>query len=156
MIRNKRGEGYIQVCVLIIVICMILAVIITFANTYNVVRLNESNAKTVLESFVTKNSIRIYDSIKQGSNETRTIDADEYVSDLIQFCTFAEVGDFLYHNNADGETDYFINKPKVEIIDGKLKITASFNVYVPMYFNRVYLGLLNIPLTVKIDLEKRY
>ncbi len=62
MIRNKRGEGYIQVCVLIIVICMILAVIITFANTYNVVRLNESNAKTVLESFVTKNSIRIYDS----------------------------------------------------------------------------------------------
>ena len=70
MIRNKRGEGYIQVCVLIIVICMILSVFVTFASAVNVVRLTERNTKTVLESYVTKNSIEIYNAIKKSHEST--------------------------------------------------------------------------------------
>ena len=154
MLKNKRGEGYVQVCVLIIVICMILSVFITFASTYNVVRLTESNTKTVLESFITKNSIRIYDSIKQGGNVINSIDVSEYISDLQSFCMLAEVGGFLYHNNADGETDYFITKPQVVIDGERLKLTATYNIYVPMYFNGVYLSLLEIPITIKLDLEQ--
>ena len=69
MLKNKRGEGYVQVCVLIIVICMILSVFVTFASAVNVVRLTERNSKTVLESYLMKNSIEIYDSIKQGNND---------------------------------------------------------------------------------------
>ena len=57
MLKNKRGEGYVQVCVLIIVICMILSVFVTFASAVNVVRLTERNSKTVLESYLMKNSI---------------------------------------------------------------------------------------------------
>ena len=49
MIKNKRGDGYIQVCVLIIIICMILSVFVTFAGTVNIVTLMKSNTKTVLE-----------------------------------------------------------------------------------------------------------
>lgn len=156
MLKNKRGEGYVQVCVLIIVICMILSVFVVFANTYNVVRLTERNAKTVLESFVTKNSIRIYDSIKQGDNQTKSVDASEYISGLIDFCTFEKNGDFLYHNGENGTTDYYINTPTIEIDGEKLKLAATYTVYVPMYFNGVYLGLLDIPVTIKLDLEQKY
>lgn len=49
MLRNKRGDGYIHVCVLILVICMILSVFVTFAGAVNVVRLMQRNTKTVLD-----------------------------------------------------------------------------------------------------------
>ena len=54
MLKNKRGEGYVKVCVLVIVICMILSVFVTFASAVNVVRLTERNSKTVLESYLMK------------------------------------------------------------------------------------------------------
>ena len=84
-IKDKRGEGYVQVCVLIIVVCMILSVFVTFASAANVVWLTQRNSKTVLESYVMKNSIRIYNSIKQGTTDTDAIDKADYVSDLTDF-----------------------------------------------------------------------
>ena len=94
MLKNKRGEGYIKVCVLIIVLCMMLSAFVIFANTVSVVRLTERNVKTVLETYVTKNSIAIYNSIKQGTNDADSIDANEYISDLAGFCTFVKVGNY--------------------------------------------------------------
>ena len=55
MIKNKRGEGYIWICVLVLVICMLLSIFITFASAVNVVRVVEKNSKTVLENFLMKN-----------------------------------------------------------------------------------------------------
>ena len=85
MLKNKRGEGYVKVCVLVIVICMILSVFVTFASAVNVVRLTERNSKTVLESYLMKNSIEIYNSIKQGNNDADALNASMYISDLAEF-----------------------------------------------------------------------
>lgn len=155
--RSKRGEGYIQVCVLIIVICMILAVFVTFAGAVNVVRLTERNAKTVLESYVMKNSIRIYDSIKQGTNETDAIDREEFIGDLIAFCTFYKSGDFLYHYNADGEADYYITTPQVEFSEvNKLRLIVKYETYIPIYFAGRYVSTAVVPVTVKQNLEQKF
>lgn len=155
--RSKRGEGYIQVCVLIIVICMILAVFVTFAGAVNVVRLTERNAKTVLESYVMKNSIRIYDSIKQGTNETDAIDREEFTGDLIAFCTFYKSGDFLYHYNADGEADYYITTPQVEFSEvNKLRLIVKYETYIPIYFAGRYVSTAVVPVTVKLNLEQKF
>ena len=155
--RSKRGEGYIQVCVLIIVICMILAVFVTFAGAVNVVRLTERNAKTVLESYVMKNSIRIYDSIKQGTNETDAIDREDFIGDLIAFCTFYKSGDFLYHYNADGEADYYITTPQVEFSEvNKLRLIVKYETYIPIYFAGRYVSTAVVPITVKLNLEQKF
>lgn len=76
--KNKKGEGYVSTCVMIVVICMLLSVFVTFAVAVNTVKTVERNSRVVLDSFVMQNSIEIYDSIKQGNNETNEIDADEY------------------------------------------------------------------------------
>ena len=156
MVRNKRGEGYVRVCVMIIAICMILSVFVAFASTVNVIRLVQNNSKTVLENFVIKNSIEIYRSIKQGKNNTAEIDSDEFISDLMRFCTFEEVGDFLYHNDANGNTDYFLSMPTVSISDKKLRLTAGFTLYVPIYFNGVHISTVIIPTTVKVNLDDKF
>lgn len=61
---NKRGDGYISTCVMIVIVCMLLSVFVTFAVSVNTVKTVERNSCVVLDSFVMKNSITIYDSIK--------------------------------------------------------------------------------------------
>ena len=157
MLKNKRGEGYVQVCVLIIVICMILSVFVTFASAVNVVRLTERNSKTVLESYLMKNSIEIYDSIKQGNNDADSLNANVYITDLADFCTFVKVGNYYYHRDENGLTEYYISKPTVGFTQtGKLRLYVSYNLYVPIYFDNVKISTAKIPITVKIDLEERY
>ena len=157
MLKNKRGEGYVQVCVLIIVICMILSVFVTFASAVNVVRLTERNSKTVLESYLMKNSIEIYDSIKQGNNDADSLNANVYISDLSDFCTFVKVGNYYYHRDENGRTEYYISKPTVGFTEtGKLRLYVSYKLYVPIYFDNVKISTAQIPITVKIDLEERY
>lgn len=64
MLKNKRAEGYILPCVMIVIVCMLLSVFVVFFNSVNVVRMTERNSKTVLESYLMKNSILIYNSIR--------------------------------------------------------------------------------------------
>ena len=157
MIKNKRGEGYIQVCVLVIVICMILSVFVTFASAVNVVRLVERNSKTVLESYLTKNSIEIYNSIKQGTNDAEELDSDVFITDLTSFCTFVNVGKYYYHKDANGRTEYYISKPTVGFTEtGKLKLYVSYTLYVPIYFDNVRIQTARIPITVNVNLDEKF
>ena len=157
MLKSKKGEGYIQVGVLVIVLCMIMSVFVTFAGTVNVVRLTERNTKTVLEAYVTKNSIEIYNSIKQSTNETESIDADEYISDLAEFCTFVKSGNYYYHKDANRRTEYYISKPSIGFTENeRLRLYVSYTLYVPIYFNNVRISTAKIPTTVKINLDQRF
>ena len=159
MIRNKRGEGYVQVCVLVIVICMIMSVFVTFASTVNVVRLMKRNSKTVLESYLMRDSIRIYDSIKQGTNDTEkdSLDSNFYYNSLKEFCTFESHGNYLYHKGDDGVTDYYISTPHLGFTEkGKLRLYVKYTLYVPIYFDRVKVSTAEIPIEVDLDLDERF
>ena len=154
---NKRGEGYVQVCVLVLILCLILSVFLTFVYAVNVVRITERNAETVLESYVMKNSIRIYNSIKQGTNETDAIDAGEYITDLTSFCTFNKIRDRLYHYDGDGNLDYYISEPTVRFAErNKLKLIVTYTTYVPIYFAGTQVTTAIIPVTVKLNLEGKF
>ena len=37
MMRNKRGDGYITTCVMVVIICMLVAVFVTFTTAVSVV-----------------------------------------------------------------------------------------------------------------------
>ena len=154
---NKRGEGYVQVCVLVLILCLILSVFLTFVYAVNFVRITERNAETVLENYVMKNSIRIYNSIKQGTNETDAIDAGEYITDLTNFCTFNKIRDRLYHYDGDGNVDYYISEPTVRFAErNKLKLIVTYTTYVPIYFAGTQVTTATIPVTVKLNLEGKF
>lgn len=154
---NKRGEGYVQVCVLVLILCLILSIFLTFVYAVNFVRITERNAETVLESYVMKNSIRIYNSIKQGTNETDAIDAGEYITDLTNFCTFNKIRDRLYHYDGDGNVDYYISEPTVRFAErNKLKLIVTYTTYVPIYFAGTQVTTATIPVTVKLNLEGKF
>ncbi|MBO5019527.1 MAG: hypothetical protein J6D52_02560 [Clostridia bacterium] len=154
---NKRGDGYIWTCVLVVALCMIIAALVTFTSAVSVIRMTEKNSKIVLDSFVMKNSILIYDSIKNGNDYTFTLDEDEYIDDLCEFCTFENNGEFLYAYTSEGKLKYKISKPTVSFSSGtKLKIFANYMVYYPIDFNGAVVYTAEIPITVESKFNEKF
>lgn len=147
--RNKRGDGYITTCITVIILCMLVAVFITFTTAINIVRTIENNSKIVLDSFVMKNSILIYDSIKNGNDQTESLDGNVYIDDLCDFCTLEKIGGSLYAYDNDGALKYRLSKPTISFsTQSKLKIFASYTVFVPIQFCGITVDTAKIPITV--------
>ena len=129
----------------------------SLANVFkNTIKFIERNTKTVLESYVMKNSIIIYDSIKKGNDETEFIDTDDFITDLCSFCTLEKQGNFLYAKYANGKTKYYTSKPQIGFTtENTLKLYASYRLYVPIYFDGIYMRTVIIKTTVKINLDER-
>ena len=150
---NKKGEGYISICVMVLVICMLLSATMVFAGAVNTVSLAERNAKTVLDSYIMKNSIVIYNSIKNGSSYTESLDADEYTADLCSFSSLTRDGDWYKAENGS----YYITQPIVGFTtDNRLKLYASFTVYVPIEFNGMVIQTAEVPITVTANLDEKF
>lgn len=144
-------------CVMIIIVCMLLSVFVTFFNSVNVVRMMERNSKTVLESYVMKNSIIIYNSIKQGNDATSSLDTTDYIDTLCEFCTFEKNGNKLYSIDADRRVKYYISEPHVGFTqNNRLKLYVSYTLYVPVYFNGLLVSTAVIPMTVKMNLDEKF
>ena len=157
MLKNKRGEGYILTCVLVLVCSMILSVFIMFVNAVNVVRTVRMNTITVLDSHVVRRSIDIYSSIKQGHDRTSSLEEDEYIEALMSFCTFERRGNDLYNYDEDGNEQYHISAPILGYTkDDCLKVSASYEVSVPIYFAGVKITDAVVPVTVESRLSERW
>ena len=104
--KSKRAEGYVSTCVMIVIICMLLSVFVTFAVAVNTVKTVKRNSRVMLDSFVMQNSFEIYNSIKQGNNKTDGIDAAEYREALTEFCTLEKRGYCYYNYDSDGDLNY--------------------------------------------------
>lgn len=155
--KSKRAEGYVSTCVMIVIICMLLSVFVTFAVAVNTVKTVKRNSRVVLDSFVMKNSIDIYDSVKNGNNCTAEIDEDMYTEDLCEFCTFEKNGEFLYAYTGDGKLKYKLSKPIISFADeGKLKIDVSYTVYYPINFAGIVIDTAEILVTVKSKYNEKF
>lgn len=157
MRNNRKGEGYILPCVLILVVCMILSVFVSFALSVNVIRMSKRNTRVVLDSFVMQNSILIYDSIKNGNDFTEYLDEDEYIDALCEFCTLDKRGEYLYAYDNDGNENYRISVPEIGYnYDNTLKIYTSYTIFVPVYFAGVRVETVEVPLTIDSEFSDKF
>lgn len=156
--KVKRGEGYISVCVLLIVVCMLLSVFVTFANAINVVKMTERNSRVVLDNFVMQDAIEIFDSIKRGNSKNATIDRNAYTDKLLNFCTFVKNGNYLYAYDSKRQEIFKLSLPTMGYSDasGILKLYVSYNVYVPLYFCGTKVTTATIPIKVYSKYTDKY
>ena len=150
MRNNKRGDGYIQACVMILILCMIIGACLTFVSTANTIRIVERNARIVLDSFVMENSILIYDSIKNGNDFTEAVDTAEYHEKLADYNDLTASGNYLYRMNEKADWDYRISKPYLTMTESNtLKIAAHYTITIPLYFAGVKVTSVSVPITVE-------
>lgn len=155
--KNKRGDGYIGTCVMILILCMILSIFIEFVATVNVIRISERNARIVLDSFVMENSIEIYDSIKTGTDFTEVVDVEQYISKYSEYNSLDFNGNMLYCVGDDGEELYRQTIPTVRLIEeNRLKIIAEYMITVPLYFAGQQVTEVTVPITVTSKFNPKF
>lgn len=152
-ISNERASGYFASCVVTLLIAMILSIVLFYASASTIVQTTISNTRRVLDSFVMKNSIEIYQSIKQGHDFTEDFDENFYISRISSELSLDKSKNLLYSYGEDGETVYSMTNPKVAYrVDNALKLKASYKLMIPVKFAGKKLFDLVIPLTVTSSL----
>ena len=144
-------------CVMVVVLCMLTAVFIFFVTTASMVRVTKENSQTVLDSYIMKNSIEIYDSIKQGNDYTEALDANVYIDDLCEYCTLVKGSSYLYHYDSNGRLQYRMSRPKITFRqENTLKIQIDYTLYVTVYFNNRAVRNAVVLVTVVSALSERF
>ena len=77
---NKRAEGYVSTCIMILVFCIVLALFINFITAINVVRISKRNTYKLLDGYVTQKSIESFNSIKVGNDYTELLDEEAFTN----------------------------------------------------------------------------
>ncbi len=156
-IKNKRGEGYITICVTVLILCMLISIFVTFASAVNIVRQTERNSRVVLDSYVMKNSIIIYNSIKQGNDVTASLNQNECISDFSSFNSLDIRGNMLYCYDRDGNEQYRLTKPTVTFLQDKhLKVQVQYTIRIPLYFAGIKVSEAVIPMTVVSRFDDKF
>ncbi len=154
---NKKAEGYIFPCVMIVILCMIFSLLIYFVCTVSMIRTTKENAEMVFDSYITENAIDIYNSIKQGNDYTDAIDNAEYVEELSKICTFVRRGRFLYNYDSNGVVQFYITQPVIRFVrEQSLKIQVSYTMYVPIRFNGIQVQTAIVPITIQSNFMEKY
>ena len=157
MLCNKRGEGYIQVCVMVLILCMLIAVCLTFTSTVHTIRVVQRNAQIVLDSFVMENAILIYDSIKNGHDFTEAVDVSQFQANLAYYNDLIKSGAYYYHYDPDGDLDYRITTPALSMTQtNSLKIAVNYTITTPLYFAGMQVSTVSVPITIESRLTNKF
>ena len=149
LLKDTRGGGYFTPCVITIVIAMILSAVLFYAQCMTIIQTTRADTERVLESFIMKNSIDIYNSIKQGHDFTEDFDENFYISQTSSELSLDSSKNRLYNYGADGEIVYSMTNPNVTYkVDKALKLKVSYTVMIPVTFAGRRLFYMRVPLTV--------
>ena len=149
LLKDTRGGGYFTPCVITIVIAMILSAVLFYAQCMTIIQTTRADTERVLESFIMKNSIDIYNSIKQGHDFTEDFDENFYISQTSSELSLDSSKNRLYNYGADGEIVYSMTNPNVTYkVDKALKLKVSYTVMIPVIFAGEHIFDLEIPITV--------
>ena len=155
--KSNKGEGYIVPCVFILIFAMIFAMIFTYSASISKVNLMRENTKVVLDSFLTQNSTKIYNSIKQGNDYTEAIDTEEFRTSLISFCTLEIENGMLYSYDADGKELYHITEPVLSFREAnELELVVNYTISIPLWFAGHQFPSANIPIEVTSILTEKF
>jgi len=142
--------SYIKTASVILALSMIISIILTYASLISIVSSTKLNLERVLNSFVTRNSSYIYDSIRDGTDFTSQLDAEYFVFMFDLDHTLVMENGFLYNLDSDGEYVFKLSTPEITFdTNNTLNLVCRTNMYIPIYFAGEKITDLNIPLRVK-------
>lgn len=143
---NKKGISYVKTAVWVLIICMILSLVLTYASLMTLIQTAESNTQRVLDGFVTQNSKLIYESLKNGSDFTESLNKSFYVSTVSDELSMDFSGNMLYYINEQGVVIYRIANPNVAYEwEDTLKLRATYDILLPVTFAGQTVATLRIP-----------
>lgn len=143
---NKRGISYVKTAVWTLIFCMILSLVLSYASLMTLIQTAENNTQRVLDGFVTENSKLIYNSLKNGSDFTESLNESFYISAVSDELSMDKSGKMLYYKNEQGDVIYQIANPNVAYEwKNTLMLRATYDILLPVTFAGQTVATLRIP-----------
>ena len=157
LFNSKSGASHIKTAVLVLIFAMIISVIMVFWNAMTIVNVSKANTTRVLDSYVTKNSIEIFGSLKNGNDFSENLNKYIYKSLLSDEFSLDIYGNSMYSYGEDGKLIYYMTNPNVSYsYQNTLKLKASYTIAIPMRFAGKTVTYLRIPITVQSYYNPKY
>ena len=145
-LKDKNGDAYIWLCVIVVFISMLLSVLILYMGLLSQVQIQKREVKTKLDSVVSEYAAEMFDAIKQGAPSERYIDYDGLVRKAYAKLGFPSdtVTEYPYSNG-----NCVMMRPQVTSLKGDgFGITLHYTAVFPIVWNGKTYGDLSIPVTV--------
>ena len=129
--QNQKGEGTIWACVITIVVCMLLALFLTFFEALESVKSSKQAAKTVLNAMVTENAADVFTTLRDSENDTGQIAESLYIERLTAFAELSANGETLTKAK-DGREVYSLSLPQITVEEEDSTLTVAYTLSVPL------------------------
>lgn len=157
MIKNKRAEGYIRTCLMILIFCIAIAVFMSFLNAIHIVRISKQNTYKVIDGFVTLCSIDAFNSIKVGSDYIEHIDTNAFESYFEEYNGLEQSGTTLISKTDSGYEKYRLTDLSVSFVEeNTLKMQVDYTLTIPIKFGNIAVANATVPISVKSKLTDKF
>ena len=143
---NKKGMAHVQTAVIFLILAMILSAILSYVSIITILGMARDRTKLALDSYVTINSTKIYDSLKNGSDFIDELENNLWKNEISSLFSLDISGNMLYSTSEQGEIIYNMTIPDVDFqYQNTLKLNATYVVTIPVTFSGNHLFDLQIP-----------
>ena len=141
-LKNKKGESYIYLCVIIMFITMLVSVLILYMGLTAQVQAQKRDTKAKLDGYISDYATEIYDALKQGDSYAMSIDWNDLKSGEVAELGFTSdtTTEFVYANGIK------MTRPTVETLSGNgFGLKIEYTAYFPVEWNGTRYADIQIP-----------
>ena len=154
---NKKAEGYVRTCIMILIFCIGIAVFSSFLLAVNTVRISKRNTYKVIDGYVTMKSIEAFDSIKTGTDYISSFDEENFKDYFCEYNGLQENGNEMIAKTNTGIEKYRVSDFELSFIENqRLKMQVKYVITIPISFGDFSVMSAEVPITVKSKLTDKF
>jgi len=145
-LKNKKGDSYIYLCVIVIFITMLVSVVILYMGLMAQVQTQKRDVRGKLDSFIADYATEMFDSLKQGDNYLDAFDIQGLIDGSYEALGFDDISDteYVYPNG-----NCTITRPTVTTLTGNgFGVQVEYIAKFPIKWNGKSYADLEVPISV--------
>ena len=145
-LKNKRGDSYIYLCIIVVFVCLLVSVIILYTGLIAQVQIQKRDVQAKLDSYVSSRATDEYDALKQGSVKDNYFEWNQIEAEAYKALGFPNESDEVYvYENGNCK----MTRPALTILKGDgFGVTVEYVAIFPIAWNGMVFADLEIPVTV--------
>lgn len=150
ILKNKKGASYIHWTLILLALLIIIAFVLSYVLSINVVNSQQKLAQIALDEYVDENAIAIYSEVKESDSFTPALNPDKFITKLISGDNLVLEGETYIAYTSDNHIRYKISDISLQFIeDFTPQIRAKYTISVPLEFNGNRVSWIDIPTTLE-------
>ena len=144
-LKDKNGDAYIWLCVIVVFISMLLSVLILYMGLLSQVQIQKRDMKHKLDGYISDYATVAFNAVKQGEAYEVYVDYENLANGCLPSLGFTQSDSVYRYDNGNCT----LVEPEVKVLRGDcFGITVRYTVVFPIKWNGNAYKSLEVPITV--------